>query len=94
MHTLLDFRYKRSYSAAQRRARARRAAPRARAAKDLVIKVPPGTLVRDTETGRVLMDLYVPNEKKTLLRGGSGGNGNMPVCHAHAAGAAASPSPA
>ena len=76
MHTLLDFRYKRSYTAPNgEQGRNRRST--GRSGEPLVIEVPPGTLVRDKETGRVLMDLYVPGERKTLLRGGNGGFGNM-----------------
>ena len=43
---------------------------------DLVIHVPVGTVVRNEETGKVLLDLFVPDEKKILLRGGKGGWGN------------------
>ena len=76
MHTLLDFRYKRSYSAPNGE-QGKKGRSSGKSGESLVIEVPPGTLVRDKETGRVLMDLYVPNEKKTLLRGGNGGFGNM-----------------
>ena len=76
MHTLLDFRYKRSYAAPNGEpGKNRRSSGRSGA--NLVIEVPPGTLVRDKETGRILLDLYTPGEKKTLLRGGNGGFGNM-----------------
>ena len=43
----------------------------------MVIEVPQGTVVKDKETGRVLMDLYKNDEVKVLLRGGKGGFGNM-----------------
>ena len=43
---------------------------------DLVIHVPVGTVVRNEETGKVLLDLFVPDEKKILLHGGKGGWGN------------------
>ena len=76
MHTLLDFRYKRSY-AAPMASRARTGAHRAAAARIWSSRCRPGTLVRDKETGRILLDLYTPGEKKTLLRGGNGGFGNM-----------------
>lgn len=76
MHTLLDFRYKRSYAAPNgEQGRNRRST--GKSGEDLVIEVPPGTLVRDKESGRVMLDLYVPGEKKVLLRGGNGGFGNM-----------------
>ena len=75
MHTLLDFRFKRKYTApngepgaAERR--------RGRSGEALTIKVPVGTVVRDEDTGLVVADMDVPGETKTLLRGGRGGWGN------------------
>jgi GTPase len=43
---------------------------------DMVIPVPPGTLVRDAETGRLIKDLSSAGETWTFLRGGRGGRGN------------------
>ena len=43
---------------------------------DAVIEVPPGTIIRDAETGRVLKDLTELNESWKALTGGDGGNGN------------------
>jgi GTP-binding protein len=45
-------------------------------APDLVIDVPPGTVVKDAETGTVLADLVKPDSTFILLRGGRGGRGN------------------
>jgi len=44
--------------------------------EDLVLKVPPGTIIKDAETGEVLLDMKQHGEKKTLLEGGRGGLGN------------------
>jgi GTP-binding protein len=44
--------------------------------EDLRIPVPPGTLVRDTETGEVLADLVHPGQEALIARGGRGGRGN------------------
>jgi GTP-binding protein len=44
--------------------------------EDLLIPVPPGTLVRDAETGDVLADLIHPGQKALIARGGRGGRGN------------------
>jgi len=44
---------------------------------DVVVPVPPGTLIKDPETGRVLKDFTRPEEGLVLLKGGQGGKGNM-----------------
>ncbi len=44
--------------------------------KDLVLPVPPGTVVRDAETGEVLADLTEPGQTFVAARGGRGGRGN------------------
>ena len=46
------------------------------AGKDLVLSVPPGTLVRDAETGEALADLVHPGDQFLAARGGRGGLGN------------------
>ncbi len=43
---------------------------------DAVIEVPPGTVVRNVETGETLADLVAPGSTKVLLQGGQGGKGN------------------
>jgi GTP-binding protein len=47
-----------------------------RQAEDLVIEVPPGTLVVDRDRGNVLRDLIGPGEEVVVARGGRGGRGN------------------
>lgn len=44
--------------------------------EDLVLKLPCGTLVKDSETGEVLYDLTEPGQKIVLCNGGRGGCGN------------------
>jgi GTPase len=44
--------------------------------KDVVVKVPLGTIAKDAETGEVLLEILEPGEKKILLPGGRGGKGN------------------
>ncbi len=44
--------------------------------QDLVIELPPGTLVTDADTGQVIKDLIECGETIVLARGGRGGQGN------------------
>lgn len=43
---------------------------------DLIILVPQGTLLKDAETGEVLVDLAEPGQEVVVLKGGRGGQGN------------------
>lgn len=45
--------------------------------KDLVIKVPEGTIIRDFETKKIIADMSGDNQRLVLLKGGKGGLGNM-----------------
>ena len=47
-----------------------------RGGDDLLIEVPPGTIVRDRDRGHVLRDLKTPGESVIVARGGRGGHGN------------------
>jgi len=44
---------------------------------DLVLRVPPGTLVYDVEAGELVADLRRPGDRAVVARGGRGGRGNM-----------------
>lgn len=46
-------------------------------AEDLVIKVPPGTIVTDLETNLIMADLTKENEEVIVAYGGRGGRGNI-----------------
>jgi len=48
-----------------------------RNAEDLVIRVPPGTIVMDADHGFVLKDLVAPGDQVIAGRGGKGGRGNL-----------------
>ena len=76
MHTLMDFRYNRKFTAenGEDGSSNRRSG---RAGADVVIEVPPGTVVRERSSGRLLLDLYEPDQKRVLARGGRGGYGNQ-----------------
>jgi GTPase len=47
-----------------------------RSAEDLIIPVPPGTLIYDKETGELLGDLVEPGQQMQVAKGGRGGRGN------------------
>lgn len=44
--------------------------------KDILVKVPCGTLIKDAETGEVLRDMTNPGEEWSICKGGKGGFGN------------------
>src|SRR6202166_3305801 len=46
-------------------------------ADDIVVRVPPGTIVFDEESGATLADLVMPGETAVIAQGGHGGTGNM-----------------
>ena len=74
MSTLMDFRYKKKYVAANG-ADGSSKNKAGKDGKDLTIRVPKGTVVRDKESGSVIIDM---SDKDTfrLVRGGNGGWGN------------------
>lgn len=76
LRTLMDFRYKKKYEAenGQNGMRYNRFG---RKGEDLVIKVPPGTIVIDEETGLVMKDLVSDGDSFVAARGGKGGKGNV-----------------
>ena len=44
--------------------------------EDLVLKVPPGTIIKSVETEEVLADLVEEGQRAVVARGGRGGRGN------------------
>ena len=44
--------------------------------KDIIIKIPPGTIIKDAETEQILKDLTKANESYVVAKGGNGGFGN------------------
>ena len=75
LSTLMDFRYKRKYTAPDGE-NGRGARQKGKDADDLVIRVPRGTVVRETKTGRIMADLST-DEPQILAKGGRGGKGNI-----------------
>src|SRR5512143_32544 len=75
LSTLLDFRYRNLFKA-KRGQHGMGKCRHGRNAEDLVIPVPPGTVVSDEESGGVLADLTRPGEAVVAAAGGRGGRGN------------------
>jgi GTPase len=73
--TLLDFRYKVHYKA-QSGGHGMGSNRHGKSGEDLEIRVPPGTLVFDAESGEKLADLTEKEQRLCLLKGGRGGQGN------------------
>lgn len=76
MNTLADFRHKRKYCAGNGEPGRKRRCHGANGA-DMIVKVPPGTIIKDTETGKVILDMSNKTEPVVLLHGGRGGKGNQ-----------------
>ncbi len=74
--TLLDFRFKREY-VGRNGEPGRGRDQNGHGSPAMVLKVPPGTLVRSLETGEVLADLRENGLRHVLAQGGKGGLGNM-----------------
>ena len=72
---MIDFRFKRKY-VAQRGENGGARNCTGKSAPDLVIRVPRGTVVRETATGRIMADLST-DEPQILAKGGRGGKGNV-----------------
>src|SRR5690606_38744815 len=75
IRTLMDFRYKRHYKAEDGE-NGKTKKQYGRKGQDLILKVPVGTLVKDAETGKVIVDIKEHNQQFIIARGGKGGRGN------------------
>lgn len=76
LRTLMDFRYQKHFKAGHGE-HGRSKSQHGANAKDSIIRVPPGTIVKDAETGEVLADLIEQGQEKAIVRGGRGGKGNI-----------------
>ncbi len=73
--TLLDYTYRTHWKAA-RGEHGKGSNQTGRSAEDLYLPVPPGTEVRDAQTGELLGELLHPGDVLLVARGGRGGRGN------------------
>lgn len=76
LRTLLDFRYQRHFKAKKGEG-GQSSNMHGKNAEDLVLKVPPGTIIkREDDEAEVLADLVEHGQRATIARGGRGGRGN------------------
>jgi len=75
LSSLVDFNYQAHYKAeAGQRGESRFCA--GKSGKDLILKLPLGTIIRDFETGGILADMTKEDDRVVVLEGGAGGKGN------------------
>ncbi|MCM3215222.1 GTPase ObgE [Niallia taxi] len=75
LRTLMDFRYKRHFKA-PRGEHGMSKNQHGRNAKDMIVKVPPGTVVTDAVTGETIADLTQHGQQAVIAKAGRGGRGN------------------
>ncbi|NPA49137.1 MAG: GTPase ObgE [Thermodesulfobacteria bacterium] len=75
LHTLYDFHHQTHFRAENGRPGMGKKM-KGRDGRDLVLRVPVGTVVRDAETGEILYDFTEEGERFVVARGGRGGRGN------------------
>lgn len=74
-NTLIDFRFTKKFKAedGQNGSGSHRFG---KSGEDIYIKVPLGTIVKDAETGKVIVDMSKKGQQELILKGGRGGKGN------------------
>jgi GTP-binding protein len=75
LYTLLDFRYNRHFRGKHGEHGSGKK-KKGKEALDIIIRVPPGTVIKDANTGCILRDLDTDGEEVIVARGGKGGIGN------------------
>ena len=76
LNTLLDLKYKRIVKG-DKGANGEGSAKQGANAKDIIIKVPQGTVISDCDTGLIIADLTKKDDRVIVAYGGRGGRGNM-----------------
>lgn len=79
MTTLLDFAYKRKYIA-ERGVNGSGSKCYGKDGEDLIIRVPLGTVIKDTESNKIMADLSHAGDEFIVAKGGKGGKGNCKFC--------------
>ena len=75
-NTLVDYRHVRKYVAENGEDGGKRNC-KGKNGKDIILKVPEGTVVKEFNTGKVIVDMSGDTKEFVLLKGGRGGNGNQ-----------------
>ncbi len=76
LNTLADYRHKRKFVAANGEEGGKRRC-HGKDGKDLILKVPEGTIIKESRTGKVIADMSGANRRQVVLKGGRGGLGNQ-----------------
>jgi GTP-binding protein len=74
--TLIDLRYQKTYRAEHGNP-GRGKQMTGKSGKTLLIRLPPGTLVKDKDSGELLVDLKEAHQQFIVAKGGNGGHGNL-----------------
>ncbi len=75
LRTLQDYTYRREYKA-KRGQHGMGSNRHGKSAKDIILKAPLGTIIKDAESGEILSDLIEDGQKFIAVKGGRGGKGN------------------
>ena len=81
MNTLIDFKFKKHFRAENGTSGGPKNST-GKCGQHLIVKVPTGTVIRDTKTGNIIADLFDDKEEFVALKGGRGGKGNARFAHA------------
>ena len=76
LNTLAEFRHHHHYKAEHGQVGGKKNC-RGKNGKDLIVKVPKGTILRHYDTGQIIIDMSGDTTRYVLLNGGKGGNGNQ-----------------
>lgn len=76
LRTLMDFRYQKHFKAT-RGEKGRNKSQHGANAEHMVVRVPPGTIVMDDDTGELIADLTRHGQEVVVAKGGRGGRGNI-----------------
>jgi GTP-binding protein len=76
LNTLIDFRHVRKYKAGDGEEGGKKNC-RGKDGEDVIIKIPEGTVIKEANSDKVIIDMSGGNQRVVLLKGGRGGNGNQ-----------------